>query len=377
MEKTSEECNKENNKEKEYDKNFITFLNFLKENTKKEAVVNRLLHDREDLNQRAFKILLSTVISARTKDDTTAKVSKKLFDRIKTSEDLINIDINELEEIVHPAGFYKTKAKNLKKLGSQLKDNYNNKVPNGVEELTNLAGVGRKTANLVVSLAFDNYAICVDTHVHRICNRWGYVSTDFPEETEQELRLKLPKEHWKSINNSLVIYGQDICSPTPKCNMCYDEVKAICPHYSKLTTLNDSLNKLNFKKVSKTKIPKEKGTYVLKINLKSPKKIKIGKKGKEIKFRKGDYYYIGSAMGNSLNLYNRVNRHLAEAKDKNNHWHIDYLLEFGNIKEIYIVESPEECNFAKKMFKNKNMEYVEDFGCSDCNCKSHLFYIRD
>ncbi|MCS3901380.1 DUF123 domain-containing protein [Methanococcus voltae] len=365
------------NKNNANDENFIKFLNFLRENTNKEAVVNKLLHNKEDLNQRAFKILLSTVISARTKDETTAKVSKKIFDRIKTPEDLINIDITELEEIVHPAGFYKTKSKNLKKLGTQLKEDYNNKVPNTVEELVKLAGVGRKTANLVVSLAFDNYAICVDTHVHRICNRWNYVSTDFPEETEQELRKKLPKKYWKSINNSLVVYGQDVCSPTPKCNLCYEEIKSICPHYSKLNTLKDSLNQLSFKKVSKTKIPKAKGTYVLKINLKSPKKIKIGKKGKEIKFRKGDYYYIGSAMGNSLNLYNRVNRHLSNSEDKNNHWHIDYLLEYGNVKEVYIVESPEECNFAKKMLKNQNMEFIEGFGCSDCNCKSHLFYIRD
>lgn len=157
-----------------------------------------------------FKVLVSTILSARTRDETTAKVCKELF-----KHDLKDLSIKQIEDIIKPVNYYKNKAKYLHEIAS-LK-----KVPSEIEELIKLPGVGRKTANLVRNVSFGKDAICVDTHVHRIMNRLGYVKTKTPKETEFALREKLPKIHWSEVNYLLVLYGQHVCTPrNPKCNEC-------------------------------------------------------------------------------------------------------------------------------------------------------------
>jgi endonuclease III len=169
----------------------------------------------------SFRILIATILSARTRDETTAVVVKNLFLRIKNFDDLEKIGIKELEKLIYPVGFYKNKARLLKKLPFVIKKEFNGKIPDNVEDLIKLPGVGRKTANLVVTAAFDKHGITVDTHVHRIMNRIGYVKTKTPFETEMTLRKKLPKKYWKNINYFLVSLGQNICKPiSPYCSKC-------------------------------------------------------------------------------------------------------------------------------------------------------------
>jgi endonuclease-3 len=140
---------------------------------------------------------------------------------VSSSEDLERISHKELARIIFPVGFYNTKAKHLKELPKILKTLFQNKIPESVDELVKLPGVGRKTANLVVSVAFNKPAICVDTHVHKIMNRLGYIKTKTPFETEMILRKKLPKKYWISINSMLVSFGQHLCRPiSPHCSIC-------------------------------------------------------------------------------------------------------------------------------------------------------------
>ncbi|MCD4818868.1 MAG: endonuclease III [Candidatus Cloacimonetes bacterium] len=177
-----------------------------------------------------FKVLITTILSARTKDETTAKVVEKLFKHIKNADDLSKYSIEEIERMIYPAGFYRNKAKSLKKLPKVLNDEFQGKIPEEIDDLIKLPGVGRKTANLVRAVAFKKPAICVDVHVHRICNRLGYVKAKNPLETEFALRKKLPLEYWLNINSYLVAFGQNHCKPiNPKCNTCsiYNECKKI------------------------------------------------------------------------------------------------------------------------------------------------------
>jgi len=177
-----------------------------------------------------FKVLVTTILSARTKDEVTYLAAKRLFTKVENIKDLKKISKKKLEKLIYPVGFYKTKAKNLKLLPKILKKEFNNKIPETVEELIKLPGVGRKTANLVVTVAFDKHAIAVDTHVHRIVNRLGYVKTKTPHETEMRLRKKLPRKYWKSINSILVAFGQNTCTPiSPFCSKCpiYNECKRV------------------------------------------------------------------------------------------------------------------------------------------------------
>ncbi len=168
-----------------------------------------------------FYVLISTVLSARSKDAVTSAVSERLFTLINVPEDLSEFSIKTLEKILYPVGFYRAKARHIKLLAKKLISEYGGKVPDTIDELMKLPGVGRKTANLVITEVFDKYGICVDTHVHRITNRWGYVKTKTPFETEMVLRKKLPCKYWKIINRVLVTYGQNICSPVnPKCEIC-------------------------------------------------------------------------------------------------------------------------------------------------------------
>ena len=177
-----------------------------------------------------FKILLGTVLSARTKDKTTAEVTNRLFPIIDKAEDFDKYSIDEIEEMIYPIGFFRNKAKQLKELPKVLKNRFNNQIPDEIDDLIQLPGVGRKTANLVRAIAFKKPAICVDTHVHRISNRLGYVKTKSPYETEMALREKLPKKYWINYNSFLVAFGQNHCTPrNPKCNSCliYDECKRV------------------------------------------------------------------------------------------------------------------------------------------------------
>ena len=174
-----------------------------------------------------FKVLVATILSARTKDETTAVAARKLFKKADTVEKLAKLSEEELQKLIYPVGFYKNKAGYLKKLPAALAQ-FDNIVPDTIEELIKLPGVGRKTANLVLSVAFKKPAICVDTHVHRIMNIWNYVETDKPLETEMALRKKLPKEYWIPVNSLLVSFGQSICRPvSPHCNSC--PLSSECP----------------------------------------------------------------------------------------------------------------------------------------------------
>lgn len=168
-----------------------------------------------------FKILIATILSSRTNDIITTKVIERLFKVVKGVQDIDKVSIEELEKLIYPVGFYRQKAIQLKKLPQVLKDNFEGKIPDEIDDLINLPGVGRKTANLVRWAAFGKPAICVDTHVHRISNRWGLVQTLNPEETEMKLREILPLKYWGKINHYLVSLGQTICKPrNPRCDDC-------------------------------------------------------------------------------------------------------------------------------------------------------------
>jgi endonuclease-3 len=174
-----------------------------------------------------FRILISTIISLRTKDQVTTAASKKLYAVADTPEAIAKLPIETIEKLIYPAGFYHNKARQIKTICKILVDTYNSSVPNNMEDLLSFKGVGRKTANLVLALGFNIPAICVDTHVHRITNRLGYIQTSVPEQTEFALREKLPEKYWLRINTLLVAFGQTICQPIrPKCQECKI---AFCP----------------------------------------------------------------------------------------------------------------------------------------------------
>lgn len=182
----------------------------------------------EEAVDRPFEVLISTILSLRTRDAVTEVASRRLFARAKTAAEILKIPTAEIEKIIYPVGFYKTKAQSLKKTCQILLEKYGGKVPKTLEELLELPGVGRKTANLVLTAGYDDYGICVDTHVHRITNIWGYVRTKTPEETEMALREKLPKKYWKTYNDILVTFGQNLCVPvSPWCSRC--PVSSYCP----------------------------------------------------------------------------------------------------------------------------------------------------
>jgi endonuclease III len=168
-----------------------------------------------------FKVLIATILSARTKDETTTQAVRKLFKVVQCPDDLRHVSLAELEKLIHPVGFFRVKAKHLKKLPDVLDREFDGHIPDTIDELCKLPGVGRKTANLVVTVAFDKHGICVDVHVHRITNRLGLIQTQTPLETEMRLREILPKRYWKSWNRQLVSFGQTLCRPIrPHCARC-------------------------------------------------------------------------------------------------------------------------------------------------------------
>ncbi|MCX7838462.1 MAG: endonuclease III [Anaerolineae bacterium] len=174
-----------------------------------------------------FHILISTLLSLRTKDAVTAVASQRLFALADTPQAMLRLTPRQIERAIYPVGFYRIKARNILRVCRVLIEQYDGRVPDEIDALLKLPGVGRKTANLVVTLGYGKPGICVDTHVHRITNRWGYVKTKTPEQTEMALREKLPRAYWIEINDELVALGQNVCHPTsPKCSIC--PVRAYC-----------------------------------------------------------------------------------------------------------------------------------------------------
>lgn len=174
-----------------------------------------------------FHVLLSCIISLRTKDAVTAAASARLFARANNPQELLGLTSGEIASLIYPAGFYHTKAEQIYQICKQLLIDFDGRVPETIEQLLNFKGVGRKTANLVMTLGHGKRGICVDIHVHRITNRWGYIVGRNPDHTEQLLREKLPDEYWNKINDLLVCYGQNLCYPvSPLCSCC--RLIAIC-----------------------------------------------------------------------------------------------------------------------------------------------------
>jgi len=172
-------------------------------------------------NRDPFRILISCLLSLRTKDKTTREASARLFALAHQPATMLTLPLRKIERTIYPVGFYRTKAKSIHAICRRILDVYGGTVPDSIEELVTMSGVGRKTANLVVTVGYGKPGICVDIHVHRISNRWGYVKTKTPEETEQALRRKLPAPHWITFNDLLVPYGQNLCQPvSPFCSKC-------------------------------------------------------------------------------------------------------------------------------------------------------------
>ncbi|HXV65612.1 MAG TPA: endonuclease III [Nitrosopumilaceae archaeon] len=188
----------------------------------------RELHEAETGDP--FIILIGTILSARTKDENTTKVVKKLFLKYKSAKELSKAKIKDVEKTIRSIGFYHVKAKRIIDVANIINSKYKGKVPSSLDDLIQLPGVGRKTANCVLVYAYDKPAIPVDIHVHRISNRLGLVNTKTPEETELELMKKIQKKYWLEINDTFVMYGQNICKPiTPLCGVC--KIKNRCKFY--------------------------------------------------------------------------------------------------------------------------------------------------
>lgn len=195
------------------------------ENLKKDNSSNRVTQTEfvKFMEQVAdpYLVLICCILSLRTNDKTTYPCSMRMLKLGKTPEEISKLDVETLAKAIYPVGFYQNKAEQIIQLSKELVANYNSKVPDEIEELVKFKGVGRKTANLVLTKGFNKPAICVDVHVHRISNRLGYVETKTPEETEFALREKLPKKYWIDFNTLLVTHGQNVCKPIkPNCADC-------------------------------------------------------------------------------------------------------------------------------------------------------------
>jgi endonuclease III len=174
-----------------------------------------------ELGGTPFEVLISTMISLRTRDEVTLRSSRALFEHARTPQEMIDLEAERISQLIYPAGFYRNKAKQIRGVSELLLSDHGGDVPHTVEELVALPGVGRKTANLVLGLGFGIPSICVDTHVHRIPNRAGWIETQNPEQTEDALSKILPRQYWIEINTLLVSHGQGICTPlSPRCSQC-------------------------------------------------------------------------------------------------------------------------------------------------------------
>ena len=201
------------------DRDIVRIVNILKRELEiwEPPIVSSLAEETHS----PFQILISTLLSLRTKDETTAVACKNLFALAATPEEMLKLSEEKIIRAIYPVGFYRNKAKTILHICRQLIDSYKSKVPDTTEELLALKGVGRKTANLVAALGYNRKEICVDTHVHRISNRIGYVKTKTPEKTEYVLREKLPQKYWSIYNTLMVTFGKNICRPvSPFCSKC-------------------------------------------------------------------------------------------------------------------------------------------------------------
>ncbi len=195
------------------------------ENLKNDYITGNVSHtefvDFMENIKDPYIVLICCILSLRTNDKITYGASKRLLELGSTPLEISKVDLGTLQKAIYPVGFYQNKAEQIINLSKILVEKYNSKVPNSIEELTKFKGVGRKTANLVLTKGFNIPAICVDVHVHRISNRLGYVKTKTPDETELALRKILPKKYWIDFNTLLVTHGQNICKPQkPKCDIC-------------------------------------------------------------------------------------------------------------------------------------------------------------
>ena len=203
-----------------------------------DTVVSRIREQMRDLPDPSvtlvgkrwkspFLVLISCIMSLRTKDETTLPASERLFALAETPEKMITLTPRQIEKAIFPVGFYKTKARTILGICRDIIEKFDGKVPDDIDILMQMKGVGRKTANLVLTEGFGIPAMCVDTHVHRISNRFGYIATKTPEESEMALRKKLPKKHWIDYNALLVTWGQNVCKPiSPLCSTC--SVNKLC-----------------------------------------------------------------------------------------------------------------------------------------------------
>jgi endonuclease III len=194
-------------------------IRLIEEDVKKKdlPIVTRLAEDKND----PFKIFISTLLSLRTKDEVTAIATQRLFNLAKTPEEMVKRSEEQIQQAIYPVGFYRNKARTILEVCNVLINRFHSRVPDTIEDLLTLRGVGRKTANLVVALGYNKPAICVDVHVHRISNRLGYVRTRNPKETEFALREKLPAEYWIKYNTLMVSFGRNVCRPvSPLCSLC-------------------------------------------------------------------------------------------------------------------------------------------------------------
>lgn len=183
----------------------------------RQPVVSELVIERRD----PYLVLISCLLSLRTKDATTRVAQSRLFEVASTPGDMVKVPVDMVEKLIYPVGFYRNKAKVIVSVSNDILERFGGKVPDELDTLLTLKGVGRKTANLVVTMGYDKPGICVDTHVHRISNRFGFIRTKDPEGTEMALRKKLPREHWKEVNDLLVTWGQNVCLPvSPLCSRC-------------------------------------------------------------------------------------------------------------------------------------------------------------
>lgn len=200
----------------------------LRNNNLVRATALKNLQTQEDGDP--YKILIGTILSARTRDETTTNVIKMLFSKFKNPEELSRANLKEIKELIQKIGFYNVKAARIKEVSKILVEKYNSEVPPNLEDLLSFPGVGRKTANCVLVYGFRKPAIPVDVHVHRISNRIGIVKTKKPEETEIVLQKSIDRKHWIAVNETFVVFGQNICLPIkPKCNVC--RLTKLCKYY--------------------------------------------------------------------------------------------------------------------------------------------------
>ncbi len=207
-----------------FDRIFIEFRDTLNSLNKELPAVSYVAITKND----PYCVLVSTLLSLRTKDDVTLKASVRLFEKADNPQDMLKLSAKEIEDLIFPTGFYRTKAQRILEVSQVLTDRYGGRVPDNVEELLALPGVGIKTANLTLNLGFGIDAICVDCHVHQISNRMGWIKTKTPEESEKVLQGVMPKRFWIPLNELLVSYGQEVCtSVSPKCSLCPENAQ--CP----------------------------------------------------------------------------------------------------------------------------------------------------